>query len=481
MTILKKNFLYSSLLTISSYVFPLITFPYVTRVLGVSNIGVCNYVDSIVQYFILFSMMGIGTIGLREIAKAKGDKSKLSEAYSSLLGLNLIFTLAAMLVLLTCIFVVPGFREYKFMFLIGFAKILSNTLLVEWLFKGLEDFKYITTRSIVVRVLYVIAVIVFVKQESDYIIYFLLTTMMVVVNALINILYSRKFVRFKVQKINISPYLKSSMILGGYALLTSMYTTFNIAFLGFVTNTTEVGFYSTATKLSAIIMSLYSAFTGVMMPRMCSILSKDNYDDFKKLARKSIDVLWAFAMPLIVISEVCAPQIINIIAGPGYDGAILPMRIVVPLIFVIAYEQVLVLQILTPLQKDTAILRNSIVGATTGIVLNILLVPSFAAIGTSFVWVFSEIAVLISAQYFVNKFVGLAFPLNSFIKRTVYMMLLLLVSYIIEGVILNDYMSLIVVTLLVLFGTIFSEVHIFKNELIIDNIDRIRKRLCVRS
>lgn len=481
MASLKKNIFYSSLLTISGYVFPLITFPYVTRVLGVSNIGVCNYVDSIVQYFILFSMMGIGTIGLREIAKAKSDKFKLSEAYSSLLGLNLIFTLSAMFILLACVFFVPGFREYKYMFFIGLSKILSNTLLVEWLFKGLEDFKYITIRSIIVRILYVIAVILFVKQETDYILYFFLTTMMVVVNALINILYSQKFVKFRIRIINIRPFFKSSMILGGYALLTSMYTTFNIAFLGIVTNTTEVGYYSTATKLSSIIMSLYSAFTGVMMPRMCSILSTENYDVFKKLAQKSIDILWAFAIPLIVISEICAPQIINIIAGSGYEGAITPMRIVIPLIFVIAYEQVLVLQILTPLQKDAAILRNSVVGAITGLVLNVLLVPSFAAIGTSFVWVFSEIAVLISSQYFVKKFIGVTFPLKLFFKRTLYTMLLLVLAYLINTHIFNGYMSLIVVSLFVLVVTFVAETYIFKNEMIIDNIRRIIRKVRVCS
>ena len=168
MTSIKKNIFYSSILTVSGYLFPLLTFPYITRVLGVKNIGVCNFVDSIVQYFIYFSMMGMMTVGIREIARAKGDRKLLSKTFSELLSLNLIATLIAVIILLICTMCIPQMSEYKSMFFIGSAKILANTLLIEWLFKGIEDFKYITLRSVIIRGLYVIAVFIFVRKAEDY-------------------------------------------------------------------------------------------------------------------------------------------------------------------------------------------------------------------------------------------------------------------------------------------------------------------------
>ena len=387
---IKRNIFYNSILTISSYIFPLITFPYVTRVLGVNNIGICNFVDSIIQYFICFSMMGVMTVGTREIARTRGDKKLLSKTFSELLTLNLIATVIMILVLFLCVMFLPFFHDYEQMLYVGMAKILASTLLVEWLFKGLEDFKYVTGRTIIIRCLYVISIFILVKDKDDYFLYFTLTSFVVVINAIVNIVYSRKFVYYSIKEINIRLYLKPFLILGVYMLLTSMYTTFNVVYLGFVTNSVEVGYYTTATKLYILIMSLFTAYTGVMMPRMSMLLAEGDFQEFRRLTDKSLDVLFAFAMPVVVISEVCAPHIVRIVAGVGYEGAIFPMRLVMPLMFVICYEQVLVVQILSPMKKDAAIFRNSMIGASVGIIFNIILVSHFASSGTAIVWILSE-------------------------------------------------------------------------------------------
>ena len=184
---IKKNFFYSSILTTANYIFPLLTFPYVTRVLGPTNIGICNFVDSIIHYFLLLSMLGIGVVGVREIAKAKNDQKKLSQVFSSLVLLNLLSTVLALLILFACVLYVPMFREYREMMWVGALKILFNTLLIEWFFKGIENFRYITIRSIVVRTIYVVCVFLFVRSSDDYDIYYLLMTLMIVANAFFNI------------------------------------------------------------------------------------------------------------------------------------------------------------------------------------------------------------------------------------------------------------------------------------------------------
>ena len=154
-----KNFLYSSLLTSAGYLFPLITFPYVSRVLGVTNIGIVNFVDSIISYFVLFSMMGIRTIGIREIAKSQNNQNEMSQTFYDIVFLNLLFVLLSGAVLLISIEVVPQFAEHRKLMYVGAAKLLSSLMLLDWLYKGVEDFKFITLWSLIVRVLFVISVL----------------------------------------------------------------------------------------------------------------------------------------------------------------------------------------------------------------------------------------------------------------------------------------------------------------------------------
>ena len=209
MTSIKKNFLYSSILTTANYLFPFLTYPYVARVLGVTNVGICNFVDSIINYFIIFSMLGIGTVGIREIAKYKNNPTKLNEAFSGLFLINFISTFIVLLVLIFSIELVPKLNEHRELMYFGALKLVFNFLLIEWFYKGLEDFKYITVRTIIVKCIYVISVFVFIHNSDDYVIYYILMTLMIVVNALLNIIHARKWICFSFKGIIIKPYLKS--------------------------------------------------------------------------------------------------------------------------------------------------------------------------------------------------------------------------------------------------------------------------------
>ena len=152
---IKRNFMFNSLLTASGYVFTLLTYPYISRVLGLSNVGIVNFVDGLINYFILFAMMGVGTVGIREVAINKNDRNELSKTFSGVITLNTISTLIAIAVLLTAMYTVPTLYPYRDLLYIGVCKLLFNILLVEWFFTGLEDFAYITKRTIAIKFLYV--------------------------------------------------------------------------------------------------------------------------------------------------------------------------------------------------------------------------------------------------------------------------------------------------------------------------------------
>jgi len=394
---IKRNFLYNLFLTISNYIVGLIVFPYISRVLGVANIGVVGFVDNSINYFILFATLGISTIGAREIARVKANKVNLNSVFNSLITLSSIFLAGVLIVYFVLIYAVPNFSQYKNLFLIGVAKLIFTIYSIEWFYRGIENFKFISIRNGVVKLIYLILIFLFVREEQDVETYFLLTVLSIVVSSLINLWYSRRFISFTFKNITILPFVKQVLYIGSYSLLTSMYTTFNIMYLGFVCSSIEVGYYWTALKVYTIIMGFYTAFTGVMMPRMSGLVVRLEFDKFNELIKKSFDLLLSFVLPLIIVSTILAPQLIFILAGAGYEGAITPMQIIMPLLLVVGVAQIIAIQVLMPLKHDSQILRASIIGAVIGVSGNLIFVSKYGSIGTACVLLISE--TIVTAYY----------------------------------------------------------------------------------
>lgn len=475
---IKKNFIFSSILTVSNYIFPFIIFPYISRILGVENIGICNFVDSIINYFMLFSMMGIGVVGVREIAAAKSNRMELRRVFTSLFFLTLISTTIAIFVLVFAVSYVESLEPYRCLLYIGTIKIFGNFLILDWLYRGLEDFKYITYRTIAVKICYLISVFCFVNTESDYYIYYTLLCLMVALNSIFSCFRAKDLLLLKFKELRLKEYITPLFTLGIYGFLTSLYTTFNVVYLGVSSGDVEVGYYATATKFFGVIIAIYTAFTTVMLPRMSALSSKDKKQEFIQLANKSVDLLVLVTIPILMFIFVFSREIIELFAGEGYQGAILPLRIVIILIFVIGYEQILIILMLTPLKKDKAILLNSILGAVVGIALNILLVSRYGSIGSSFVWVFSEIAVLISAQYFIFKYVNFKFPYKLVIRNLIYYIPFGVLCYILqENEEVHSYVILLLGGCLMVAYAFLVQNLFLKNEIFISQKNRIKERI----
>lgn len=475
---MKKNILYSTFLTGANYIFPLITFPYISRVLGADILGQYEFAIRIVGYFLLFASMGIATVGTREIAKCGDDRKKRSEVFSSILTLNLITTGIILLLYIFSIFFFSYFNRVKELLLIGILQIIFTPFLIEWLYNGVEDFPYITKRSLIVRVIYVISLFIFVRHRSDVAIYFTLTVLSMVLNALFNWGYKKKYVIISLHGLNIKRYLKPYFTFGLYSLLTSMYISFNVVYLGIVSTNAEVGYYSAATKLFSVILAFFTAFSSVMMPRMSNMLSHNDSEHVSRLIYQSFELLFPVSFTLILLGELFAPEIISILSGNKYEGAIIPMQIILPLILVIGMKQILIVQILTPLRKDKAVLINSAIGSVVGITLNFLLVPHLNSIGSALVWELSEISVLLSALYFVAKYVGNVIPIGLLIKNVLsFSVLALLIFFVKDKLDYNHYICLIVSVVVVSVLVLFIQYFVLKNSLFIMIIDKYVSKL----
>ena len=389
----RKNFSYNLLLTVSTYVIMLVTYPYVSRVLGVERIGAVNFADSAVNYFLLFSALGIQVLGVREIAACRGDRKKLQEVFSSLMTLYGVFTAVALGVYVVLVETLPALAGHRELLWVGAGKLVFTTFLLEWLFRGLEEFPYIAWRSLFIKLLYTAAIFLCVKSPQDDVLYFGLTVGSVALNALVNLVYARKFVRFSWRSVRWKPYLRPYFSLGAYHILTSMYTTFNVLYLEFACGDVEVGYYTTALKIYTLIMGLYGTYTTVLLPRMSALLADGDQVAFRQWIHQSLMALFTLCFPLMALGIVGAPHWIEILAGPGYEGAVVPMQLIFVLLLVVGLAQILSVQVLMPLKQDKEVLRASLLGCVLGILLNILWVKERGAVGTACVLLAAETAV----------------------------------------------------------------------------------------
>jgi O-antigen/teichoic acid export membrane protein len=425
----------------------------------------------------MLSMMGVATIGIREIAATRDYSGKCSKAFSSLIALNAITTVIAIIILFVISILIQQLRDHAEMMLLGAFKLIFNFLLIEWFYRGIEQFKYITIRSIIVKTLYVVSVFLFVKTPNDYYLYYLISVVSIAINSIINLSYVRNFTRITFTNLEIRPIIKPFFIVGLYSLLTSMYTTFNVTYLGFVAGDTQVGYYTTATKLYGFLLAFFSAFTGVLMPRMSKLIADGEMEKFKNMISKSFSILFSFAIPSIIFAIIYAPQIILLIAGEGYEGSIIPMRIVMPLVLIIGYEQILVIQTLMPLRKDTIIFRNSVIGAILGILLNITLVNALQSIGSAIVWVICELSILILSQISVYKEIKLNMEYKQIIKDIILYIPLCIILYFITSTFTHEFYKLCIAGTITLVYFISVQYIFYPNEIITQACNKLIRQV----
>jgi O-antigen/teichoic acid export membrane protein len=468
---LKGNFIYSSILTVSTYLFPLVVYPYVSRTLGLSNIGIVNFVDNLVNYFVLISMMGITTVGVREIAAVRNNKAKLSSTFMSLLLLTAIATGIAIVILLLAMYVLPTLEPYRDLLYVGIVKLIFNLFIMEWFFMGMEDFKYITNRTLLLRCLYVLCIFIFVKQASDYKIYYVISVATVVLNALVNVWYSRRFVRFTFDNIDLRPFYQAFLIMGIYVLLTNVYTSLNPVWLGFVTNTDEVGYFTTATKLHNIIMAVLLSFTNILFPRVSNLLAEGKKEEFWEKINTSFDAIFLFTFPTVCFMLIAGPNLLHVVVGDGFEGSYLPFRIIIPLVLIIGIEQILVIQILMAMHSDKTVLRNSFIGAIVTVVFNLLLTASMGAVGSAIVWVIAECVIMGLSMVAIRKKFNYLMPYKRLftycVSYSLLIPLLLLAYHSLE----NEYARIASLAIITIAYAFVNELFIVKN--------KVAKRLIV--
>ena len=393
---LKLNFIMNAALTTSSIIFPIITFPYVSRILTPSGTGRVTFATSLISYFSIFAQLGIPTYGIRACAQVRDDKVKLSKIVHELLIINLIMSFFAYVFLGIALATVPRLFEDRILYIIISSTILLNVIGMEWLYKGLEKYSYITIRSVIFKFIAVIAMFVFVHKKEDYIIYGAISIFAASASNILNIIHARRYIDFSfIGHYDLRKHLKAIIVFFAMSCATTIYTNLDTVMLGFMKSDIDVGYYNAAVKIKVILVQVVASLGGVMLPRCSYYVEKGMWNEFKCICSKALNFVVVIAFPLSVYFIIYAKDAIILLSGVDYLGAVSPMKIIMPTLLFIGMTNILGLQILVPLGKEKIVLYSEITGAITDLLLNVMLIPEFGASGAAMGTLMAEFVVLV--------------------------------------------------------------------------------------
>lgn len=393
---LKLNFIMNAMLTMSSFIFPLISFPYVSRILGPDGTGKVDFATSLIAYFLMFAQLGIPTYGVRACAKVRDDKHLLTKTTHELLIINLVMSVISYAVLFLALIFVPRLREDRVLYILVSLTIIFNTIGMEWLYKALEQYTYITVRSILFKFVSLAAMFMLVREKDDYVIYGGITILASSASYLMNFLHARRYIDLRPMKgYDFRPHLKAVMVFFAMACATTVYTNLDKVMLGVMATNTDVGYYGAAARIKSILVSIVTSLGTVLLPRASYYVQNGQMDAFRKISQKALNFVVVAATPMMLYFILFARQGILLLSGEDYLGAVVPMQMIMPTLLFIGLTNILGIQILVPTGREKVVLCSVIVGAAVDLVCNLLLIPRFVALGAALSNMLAEAAVLV--------------------------------------------------------------------------------------
>lgn len=342
-----KNFLYNVVYQVFIFIIPLLTTPYISRILGVDNIGIYSYTYSIVYYFMLVALLGINNYGARNIAKVSDNKEELSKTFFSIYYLQLFLTI----IMSVIYFIVFNcfMDNYKNIFFIQYIYLLSVAFDINWFFFGLEKFKITISRNIIIKVLSMILIFVFVKDKNQLPIYTLIMSLSTLVSQMFLWIYIFKYINFtKVSIKDIMKNFKPCLILFIPVIAYSIYNVMDKTMIGSISNTTELGNYESAEKITNIPISFITALGTVMIPHMSKLKEKD----IKEKIMESFELCFCFIIPMCIGLLGVSNNFSSIFFGDEFTKTGTIIKLLIPSVLLTAITNTIRTNYLIPMEKD---------------------------------------------------------------------------------------------------------------------------------
>jgi O-antigen/teichoic acid export membrane protein len=432
-----SNYIYNTLYQLLILLLPVITIPYISRVLGPEGIGINAYSLSIVQIFMLFAVLGIPLYGNRQVASVKHQGSDIiSQNFWEVYLIQLISSIIFMVLYL--IFVFSFVEDNQLIFYIQSLMLISSMLDISWLFIGLEELKKVVIRNTIVRLLSLILIFTIVNDRGDLWLFVLINVLSNVFGQILMWTQAFKYINpLKFKDISLLVHIKPLMLIFLPQVIIQLYVVVDRILLGVFANETEVGFYEQALRIVKITLSIVTSVSTVMLPRIAAEFARGNLEKIRIYSNIVINFVLFITLPMAVGLSGIAPTFVPWFFGPGYEKVGVLIIIMSPIIVFIGLSNVFGMQILVPTHKQNKLTLSVSAGAIISITLNIILIKHIASIGTAFATLAAEFTVVLLQLFFVKDYISYKNLIKIFISYGIISILMGIIIYLV-GVFLEN-------------------------------------------
>lgn len=468
-----KNSFYYILYRLVNVLYPLVTATYVSRVLEPDGIGEISLAQTIVVFLVACALLGIPNYGVREVSKLK-TKENRGKLFFELFIINAISTLSLIIIYFALINLFDLNINRNLYNIEGIILIL-NFINVDWFYQGMEEFKYITIRSCIVKVVSIFAIFIFVKDKSDICNYALIFALAYAGNYIFNLINLRKYINFNcIKKLRPKKHIKNVLLLAITYISNEIYVTIDSIMLGFMSDNTQVGYYSNAMKLIKILINVLTAIGVALLPRISFLRSNNKNKEVYFLIEKIIKILMFITIPSMIGISLVSNDLVVILFGKAFQPS-KTILIILSLLIIFRTFSNLFLQILISDNRDKNVSLTYLFAMVLNIILNLIFIPKFEANGAAFASIISEFYILIMLYKNSKKYNPIKFDKNNIKILIVSNVIMSLVFVSISFVKMNLIIKLIVQITSSVFVYILIN-YILNNEVIIDIIKIIKEK-----
>lgn len=477
---LLKNSIYNVIYRLVSLLFPLVSSAYVSRILLADGVGKVSLAQNFVSYFMVIAGLGLANYGVREIGISQKKKFKYSKVFIELIIISFISTLICSLIYYYIVFSNEIFYENRVLYYAVGIQLILNSINIDWFFQGMEEYGYITVRSLIVKVIVMISMFFLVRSREDIVSYALLTSLAIAGNNIFNIIHVRKYIvinRSIIKKLNIVRHIKPLIILLSTSITVELYTKLDITMLGVMSSEENVGYYAYAVKIISIVVNIAATASVILLPRLSYYYKNNNISQFNKTVNNAYRILFVLTLPMTIGLILVSSPVVNMLFGESFYPSSITVKILSVLVFIKAIGNLFGTQVLLTVGQEKKLFITTLIGAITNIIFNLLMIPIWGENGAALASVISEFLVLLVQMYYAKRYVNFKIDKRiciSTIMSTIFMIIIVIAS---KKIINNELIGLLIS---IIFGGITYIISniLFKNKVVIyilSNIKKIKK------
>ena len=470
-----KNYIYNLIYQVVVLILPLITAPYISRVLGAENIGIYSYTISIVTYFILFGSLGIAIYGQREIAYLQGKPGEYSKTFWEIVILRFI-TISISMIIFYFTFVQNG--QYAVYYRILLLELFATCLDISWFFQGLEEFKKTVVRNTIVKIISIVCIFTFVKTSNDLFKYFIIYVGSTIIGNVSLWLYLPRYLkRIDAKRLNVFRHLKATFVLFIPQIAVQIYTVLDKVMIGtIIVDKSEVGFYEQSQKIIKMLLTIVTSLGTVMVPRMANTFINGDNKKIQEYLKRSFNYVFFISIPMIFGVIAIADNFVPLFFGEGYEKVIILMSVISPILLIIGLSNVIGTQYLLPTKRQKEYTISVIIGAIVNFCINMILIKKYGALGASIGTVLAEMVVTIIQFIFVRKDINLIRIIRLSLKYIFAGFVMFIICLLIKEVIKN---SLICIIVQVISGIIVYVMCLIllKDKFVLNIINKVKNKI----